>query len=332
MKNINIFSIKNFILLLATIVITGMLMIVGRTTQHTLPIVAIANYGPHASLSEAIDGLKQGLVARGFVEGKTVHYEEVDVGFDSSLIPQMIAKLKNMQPKVIVVVTTPVALFTKNQIKIIPVVFSVITDPVEAGLIKNPNKSEANITGASEKQNPELLLSFIKQLLVSAKKVGVLYSTSEANDLSMIKTLRTHAISNDMQIVAVPVDAARDVPVKMQGFKGKVDVIYVGTSGPIQPTLPAIVAEADKMNIPVVNADKDAVYKHQVLASFGVDYAKIGINTAELVSHILNGKPISELQPIYPGAKDHSGFVSAKRASMLNLKHAPDLDNTTIIE
>ena len=75
--------------------------------KDELPLVAVANYGPHASLEAALAGLKQGLKGQGYIEGETVRFEILDVGFDHALIPQMINRLKAMKPDVMVTMTTP---------------------------------------------------------------------------------------------------------------------------------------------------------------------------------------------------------------------------------
>src|SRR3990167_7604457 len=218
-----------------------------------LPLVAIANYGPHSSLTASIQGIKDELQRHGYIENKTVRYKIVDVGFDPTLIPQMIMTLKRIQPQVMVVTTTPVAQYAKGSVKYIPLVYNVITDPVAAGLIHHPNQSHENMTGSSDQQDLGLLLDFAKRLIPDATRVGILYSSGEAYDMALVRMMRKAAHHVHLNVVAVPVGEARDVPLSMQQFNDAVDFIYVGGSGSIQPTLPAIVSESNKMKIPVFN-------------------------------------------------------------------------------
>ena len=262
---------------------------------NNLPLIAIANYGPHSSLKDSIQGIKDELSQHGLIENQHIKYEVVDVGFDPSLIPQMIVNLKSHHPKVLVVTTTPVAQYAKGVIKDIPLVYNVITDPVAAGLIDEMNQSHHNITGSSDKQNLNLLFDFAKHLLPHASKVGVLYSTAEANDIALVSMIKQAAKTSHMDVLAVPVDQARDIPLSIQQFKHQVDFIYVGASGAIQPTLPVIAAESKKMGIPVFNLNEEAVQSNLVLASFGVDYHQVGMNTGKLVIDVLNGAPIAIL-------------------------------------
>lgn len=302
-----------FILAIILALICGFL---NKKSPSGLPIVAIANYGPHSSLEESIKGIKKELENEGYKENKNIVYDILDVAFDSSLIPQMITKLKSQKPKVMVVMTTPVAQYAKSTVKNIPLVFADITDPVSAGLLKEEDKIDGNMTGASERQNLDLFLDFAKKMLPNSTRVGILYSTAEANDQALLKMLQAASTLKNMKMVAIAIDQPRDVQMRMQKFKDEVDFIYVGTSGPIQPTLPVIIAEANKMNIPVFNADLDAVKKNQLLASYGVNYYQVGVNAGKLVSSIL--KDGKMLAPIYPKEVDHYSFVSKKIATKLN--------------
>lgn len=296
-----------------------------------LPLVAVANYGPHASLEEAIQGLKDGLTSQGFKEGENFSLKISDVNFDHALIPQMLMKLKADKPNVMVALSTPVAQALKNAEKEIPVVFSAITDPVDAGLVVEASASCANITGSSDQQDLNLFLKFAQKLLPNSKTVGLLYATGDTNDTALVNLMNKAAQKIGMKVMALPVDQTRDIPQRIKGFKGKVDFIYVGTSGPIQPALPTIVAEADRMGIPVFNADSDAVKKHHVLGSYGVSYYQVGLNTAYLVAELLRGKEISTLCPRYPSYKDHKGFISKNRAKSLGIP-VESLSNATVIE
>jgi putative ABC transport system substrate-binding protein len=120
--------------------------------------------------------------------------------------------------------------------------------------------------------------------------------------------------------MAVPVDQSRDIPMRMQDFKGKIDFIYVGTSGPIQPALPIIASEAQKISIPVFNAEDQAVRDGLALASFGVNYESVGKNAGKLTAKVLKGENISDIAPVFPDHKDHKCFVNKKLAEKFGIK------------
>lgn len=232
----------------------------------------------------------------------------------------MLSSLKAKNPKVMIVMTTSVAQAAKGTIDDIPLIYNAIFDPVEAGLIKEEYTSDGNMTGSSDRQDSAVVLKFAQTILPSCHHVGLLYATSESNDAALVTTMRAGAMQNAMTIMAIPVEQSRDISVRMQGFKNAVQMIYVGTSGPIQPALPTIAVEARKMGIPLLNADVQAVKDGLALASFGVDYDTVGKNAGKLAAAVLRGRKISEIKPVYPKAEDHYGVVNKKLAEEFGAK------------
>lgn len=324
-------SLKSFILFFLVVGIIVLRFM--NPPQNKMPIVAIANYGPHSSLHESIRGLKEALSAKGFIEGKNIHYEIADINFDTSLTMQMLSKLKAHKPRAIVTIGTPITQAAKNMIKDIPIVFMDITDPVDSGILDQKHEPSRNVTGAADTQNLELVLNFAKSMSPNIKSIGMLYSTGEANDIALLKKMEDAAAETELKLVAVPVESARDVNVRMHQFKGKVDLIYVGSSGAIQPSLPAIVAYAEKNNIFVLNMNAEEVIDGNVLASFGVSFYKVGQNAGNLVHQLLDYGKIENTKPIYPSKEDHEGFISKKRMEKIDFKFSDAfLKNVNVVD
>lgn len=299
--------------------------------KDDLPLIAIANYGPHSSLIETIAGLKKKLADLGYIEDKTVRYEISDVNFETSMILQMFSKLKSHRPKIIVVLSTPIAQAAKNTIKDIPIVYADVTDPAAAGLISNDIHN--NITGASDKQDVSLVLKLAKDLIPNAKKLGVLYSIGEANDAALVKMLEQSAKTLGLEVISVPVEHSRDASTRMMAFKGNVDFIYTGSSGGIQAALPAIAAAADAMSIPLFNFNADEVKSNLALASFGVSHRQVGSNAAILVDKILKGENPGSIAVMHPKISDHSAYINLKKAHKLGIiipKNLPQ--NPNVVE
>lgn len=294
------------------------------STPKPIVKVAIANYGPHASLEDTIKGIKQGLTALGYSENKNIKYDISHINFDKTLLPQMLAKIKSGKPDVVVSLSTPVSQAAKHYFKDTPVVFVDVTEPVSAGLV-----NQANLTGISEKQDLAGVISFAKQVLPSVKKIGLLYSTGDDNDKALLDLFKQIAAKQNIELVALSVDQPRDILVRMQAFKSKkVDLIYVGTSGPIQPSLPMIVSIANQASIPVFNADCDAVKHHQAFACYAVSYVALGKQAAGVIDKIVKGESPKNIPIYYPRAQDHEAFVSEKMAHKLKItlpKNKPNL-------
>ena len=319
-------------LLIGILLIAGLIIAILFPKKENLPLVAIANYGPHASLDASIHGVKDALAQQGFIENKTVRFEILNVGFDATLIPQMIATLKNHHPQVLITLTTPVAQFAKGAIKDIPVIYDVITDPIAAGLIKDKDNASNNMTGSSDKQDLNLMFNFAKQLIPNIHSVGLLYAPAEVNDIALLHAMQKASSHANIKLIAHPVANSRDISLIMQQFKGKADMIYVGSSGPILPSLPLIASISKSMHIPVLNVEDSSVKEGIVLASFGVNYHSVGMHAGELAARVLKYEDISLLHPIYPSMSDHHGFINLSQARALNITLPSSLHNVTIVE
>jgi putative ABC transport system substrate-binding protein len=296
--------------------------------KQEIQLVAIVNYGQIPPLLATIEGIKKELSESGYTENKNIRYEVADIAFDHTLIPQSVMNLKSHNPKVMVVISTPIAQFAKGKIRDIPLVYSAITDPVDAKLVNSPKESVDNITGSSDMQSLKGLLTLIRKMLPQAKTLGMLYATSDCNDTALINKMRDETAAAGMSLIAIPVDQMRDIPIRIQELKGKADVIYVGASG-LQSALAVISGEATKMNIPVFNMEEQSVRDGLALATFGVNYESVGRNTGKLVAKILKGAALKDLPPIFPKMEDHRCYVNKKLAKRYCVRIP---ENATIVE
>ncbi len=312
-----------------TILIFVTTIFFGISKQNNLPLVAIANYGPHASLDASVKGLKSSLTEMGLIEGERIRYQYQDVGFDTSLIGQMIAALTSQKPDVLVAMTTPVSQYVKGAVHDVPVVYSTLADPYAVGIASDNGEA---VLVSSDQQDLSLMLDFAMRMQPKTKRIGVLYATSETNDLALIKELDKATKAHGISLMSVAVNCATDVPTAVLKFKDSVDLIIVGTSGPIQPTLPVIAKAAYQMKIPVINMDSQAVKDKMVAASFGVSYEQVGHNTAKLVKKVLDQNPIDENTILYPSLDDHQGFISRSHFVHYDLSFKNLSQKTQVLE
>ena len=70
--------------------------------------------------------------------------------------------------------------------KRIPVVYTAVTNPVEAELATDDKMPVGAVTGTSDQLPVEAQLKMIREILPDAKTIGILYTTSEANSVYSI--------------------------------------------------------------------------------------------------------------------------------------------------
>ncbi|MDR2067520.1 MAG: ABC transporter substrate-binding protein [Holosporaceae bacterium] len=318
----------NKIFMATTAALMACLSLVSCGKKEDLPLVAIANYGPLKDLELSIRGIRDELSDNGFIDGKTVRIEVADVACDLSLIPQTVMSLKNRNPKVMVLVSTPVAQFARGKIRDIPLVYDAVTDPVESGLIADRSGVDGNMTGSADMQNLDVILKFIKTIFPKAKTIGLPYLTAESNDAALLKMMEAAAPKFGLSVAPIPVDQMRDVPVRMRSVDGNVDCIYMGAGG-LLAVMPAIASEAQKMGVPVFGAEDLAVRDGLALASYGVNTESVGRNAGKLVAKLLNGASVKDLPPIYPETKDHVCVVNKKLAKKFGIRIP---ENVAVVE
>lgn len=281
----------------------------GLGTAFAETKIGVAQFGKHPQLDETVTAFKAELAKLGVADAV---YDELQVNFDATLIPQMVTKLVSGSPKLILAVTTPVAQGARQIVgnSGTPVVFAAVTDPVAAKLTPSWEAGDTGMTGASDLQDVDSVVKFIRKLLPDAKRLAYLYNPGEDNDVAVLKLIKEAAAAEGMELVEVGIDNTNDIPIRVSSLAGKADVIYVPGSNLVQPAVPAVAAAALNVNIPIVNASAQAVRDGLVGAAFEVSYTKVGQNAAKLASEIIAGKSPASLAPIKPTYEDHTALIN----------------------
>ena len=206
----------------------------------------------------------------------------------------------------------------------IPVVYTAVSDPVGAGLADEEGNSVGNITGTSDKLPVEEQLKMIRDLMPDAKKIGILYTTSEANSVSTIKEYKELAENYDFEIVDSGINTVADVEMAAKDLASKVDCISNLTDNTVVSALQTVIAAADEKNIPVFGSEIEQV-KIGCLASMGIDYIALGKQTGEMAAKILKGESKAEEMP-YEVCSGASFYVNTAVADKLNF----ELDQATV--
>ncbi len=267
-----------------------------ETKEHKVTI-GIGQFAEHASLDNCREGFLAGLAQEGYVEGENLlvltENAQADGGNASQIANNFIAKKVDL----IAAIATPMAqsAFGAAKDTNIPVVFTAVTDPIEAQLANNDRTPNGNTTGTSDKLPVELQLEMIRTILPEAKTIGIMYSTSEVNSLSAIEEYKAAAPEYGFTIVESGISTVADVPLAADQLLEKVDCMNNLTDNTVVSALPVILDKAAQKNIPVFGSEVEQV-KLGCLASMGLDYYDLGIQTGKMAAQILKGeKKASEI-------------------------------------
>ena len=165
--------------------------------------VGVTQISDHPSLDNCRKGFIEGLKETGFEEGKNLEIEFVSAQDDMSKNTQIAQNFANSGKDLVCGIATPSAqaLYAACLDKNIPVIFNAVSDPVAANLAKSKTEALPGISGVSDQLPVEAQLQLIRKILPDAKKIGILYSTGEANSISTLEVYKELAPQYGFEIV-----------------------------------------------------------------------------------------------------------------------------------
>lgn len=253
--------------------------------------IGIGQFAVHGSLDNCREGFIQGLAEEGFVEGEnlTILYENANA--DGSVSSQIVSSFISNKADLICAIATPIAqsAYSAARKTDIPVIYTAVTDPVAAELASADGKPVGEISGTSDKLPVTEQLQMIREILPDAKKIGIMYSTSEVNSLSTLEEYKEAAAEYGFEIVESGVSSVADVPLAAEQLVQKVDCINNLTDNTVVSALQVVLDAANKKGIPVFGSEIEQV-KVGCLASEGLDYVELGKQTGHMAAKVLKGE------------------------------------------
>ncbi|MFL9926527.1 ABC transporter substrate-binding protein [Herbaspirillum lusitanum] len=251
--------------------------------------VAVTAIVEHPALDAVRDGVKDELKEAGFEAGKNLKWEYQSAQGNTGTAAQIARKFVGDKPDAIVAIATPSAQALVSATKSIPVVYSGVTDPVAAQLVKDWKPSGTNVTGVSDVLELEKQIDLIKKVVPNAKRVGMVYNPGEANSAVVVKSMKELLGKSGMTLVEAAAPRSVDVGSAAKSLIGKVDVIYTNTDNNVVSAYEALVKVGNDAKIPLVASDTDSV-KRGAIAALGVNYYDLGRQTGKVVVRVLKGE------------------------------------------
>lgn len=289
---------KKFMQLVLVVLAFAALMalsVLSVSAQSNPVKIGILQFAPHASLDNCYEGIIQGLMNTGFVDGESAEIEYVngmgEIETNSLAAQGFVSKKYD----IVIAIATPsaVASYAAARDAGIPVVFSAVSDPVAAGLVKSLEMPETGATGTSDTLNFEGQLKMIRAFMPEAKTIGVLYTTSEANSVSQLEKLTELAKDFDFEIKAVGITDASEVATgAAQLVAEKVDLINNLTDNNVVNNISVVTNLTDPAEIPIFGSEVEQVSRYGCVAAESLDYVALGIKTGEMAGKILKGEDV----------------------------------------
>ncbi|WP_026661075.1 ABC transporter substrate-binding protein [Butyrivibrio sp. AC2005] len=288
-------------------------------TEEKEYIIGISQFAEHGSLDNCREGFLQGLANEGIVEGEnlTVHFQnaQADTGTASQISDAFVADGVDL----ICGIATPSAMSAYNSAlgTTVPVIYSAVSDPVAAELAKEDGTPVGNITGTSDALAVTEQLEMIRKVLPEAKKIGILYTTSETNSESTIAQYKEHAAEYGFEIVDSGINTLADLDMAAADLVTKVDCINNLTDNTVVSGLQTVLSYAKEQKIPVFGSEVEQV-KVGCVAAMGLDYIQLGIQTGEMAAKVLKGEKEASEMP-FEVINEPSLYVNTKAAEEIGL-------------
>ncbi|WP_175963625.1 ABC transporter substrate-binding protein [Burkholderia pyrrocinia] len=257
----------------------------GAAHAQTVKVLSIVD---HPALDAIRDGVRAELKAEGYGDDK-LKWEYQSAQGNTGTAAQIARKFVGDKPDVIVAIATPAAQSVVAATKSVPVVYSGVTDPVAAQLVKGWGPSGTNVTGVSDKLPLDRQVALIKRVVPNAKTVGMVYNPGEANSVVVVKALKEILAKQGMTLKEAAAPRTVDIGPAAKSLIGKVDVIYTNTDNNVVSAYEALVKVANEAKIPLVAGDTDSV-KRGGIAALGINYGDLGRQTGKVVARILKGE------------------------------------------
>ena len=286
--------------------------------------IGIVQLVEHNALDAANRGFVDGLKARGYEEGKNLTIDRQNAQADQSNLQNIAQRFVSDKVDLICAIAT-------NATKDIPIVGTAITDYVSAKLAQTNEKPGANITGTSDLNPIKEQIDLLIKLYPNAKTIGTIYSSSEVNSEIQIKAMTEYATSKGLKVRAATVSTVNDIPQAAQSLVNDVDVFYEPTDNVISSSIPTLVGVTDAAGKAVICAEPFMV-TGGCLATYGIDYYKLGVQTGDMAADILEGKAKPADMSIET-ARDLTLVISKGNAAKLGLTIPEDvLKDATLVD
>lgn len=272
----------------------------------------------HPALDATRQGIIDGLREAGYEDGKEIVIDFQSAQGEQPLAQQIAEKFVADKKDLIIAIATPSAQAAVNATKNnpIPIVFSAVTDPLSAGLVADLEKPGAHVTGTSDLVPVKIQMELFDRLGLDVTNVGIIYNAGEANSVALMNDIRVAADELGLNIVEATVANAAEVQQAAQSLVGRVDGLYLITDNTLAQGVMAVIDVANSNKIPAISS-VDSYVNQGALATFGLDYYRHGLLTAQVVVDVLEGKNPGELPVRYN--EDLSLIINTKTVETLGL-------------
>ncbi len=284
--------------------------------------IGVVQLVEHAALDASYQGFVDGLAEAGYEEGKNIKIDYQNAQGEQANCNTIASKLVNDKNDLILAIATPAAQAVANATKDIPILVTAVTDPADAKLVASNEAPGGNVSGTSDLTPCEAQIELLTKLVPTAKKVAMLYNSSESNSAFQVGLAKKAAAELGLETVDYTVSSSNEIQQVVESMIGKVDAIYAPTDNMIAAGMATVSMVANANNIPVIVGESGMV-EQGGLATYGLSYYELGKLTGKQAAKVLEGTNPGDMPIEYLQVFDL--FVNEEVAKQLNITIPADL-------
>jgi putative ABC transport system substrate-binding protein len=209
-------------------------------------------------------------------------------------------KIASLKPDLVFTVGTQASLFVKGKFKGVPIVFSMVLNPVENGVVSSMSRPGNGMTGVCLNVSVDNQFAVLKQIKPAIRRVGMLYNVKAVKAEVLDEIAKTARAAN-VELVAEPVFSEKDVSAALDKVLSKADSLWASPDPMIynSSTAQRIILSTIKTNTPFMAYSKNFV-KAGALAALECDYRDIGKQAGEMAVRVIGRKSAEDFGVEYP--------------------------------
>lgn len=299
----------------------------GDGTDKALKI-GILQYAEHGALDQAREGFIAALADNGLVDGDNIEIDLQIAQGDQSNLQTMGERFISNKSDLVLAIATPAAVSFAGQTQDIPLLFTAVTDPVDARLVASNEAPGGNVTGTNDMNPVEDQIDLLLQFVPDAGTIGIIYNSSEPNSVVQADIAAAALQAKGIQVETQTVTSSNDVQQAMQSLVGKIDGLYVPTDNILATAIPLVADIANPAGIPIVCGEYNMVAEGG-LATVGINYYDLGYQTGLMAVRILKEGADPATMPV-ESPKSITFAVNGDTAAALGIEVPEDLQQFII--
>lgn len=246
---------------------------------------------PAESMEAVIQGFKDGMADKGYVEGENITYlYNGPLGADAATLEAEVKSFVEAEVDLIYALATPGALAAKNATAgtDIPVVFAPISDPIGIGLVTSMTAPGGNMTGVRSGTFVGKELEWLHRIVPEMDKIFAPYNPNDSAAIYGLDQLLETAETFGIEVVAPEVATPEEVPVALANMPEDIDALFMLTDSMILSRISDFVAVGLEKKLPVTSINIGMV-KAGALIAYGPEFNSVGWQCSRLADQILRG-------------------------------------------